>query len=125
MSYWQESGIEGRSSGQSWTDRPGGASTFLYRTASFVARPDAVTACRETVEEFVEHVNRAEIGTRFMGSFQDAEDPSHFLLVMVFDDERAERTHRSSRAFRRFATDMAAISVAEMRAQRWSPHAGV
>jgi quinol monooxygenase YgiN len=80
-----------------------------------------VAACRETVEEFVEHVNRAEAGTRF----QDAEDPSHFLLVMVFDDERAERTHRSSRAFRRFATDMAAISVAEMRAQRWSPHAGV
>jgi quinol monooxygenase YgiN len=109
----------------SWVERPGGAATFLFRTASFVARPDAIADCRRTVEAFVAYINENEGSTRFIGSFQDHEDPSRFLLVMVFDDERAERAHRSSLAYRRFANDIARASVAEMRAQQWSPHAGI
>lgn len=108
-----------------WGDRPGGAATFLFRTASFVARPDAVQECRRIIADYVTYVNEQEEQTRFMGSFQDQVDPSRFLLVMVFDDERAERAHRSSLSYRRFAGDIARVSVAEMRAQQWIPQAGL
>lgn len=124
MTYRQGLRLEKRRAA-TWGDRPGGAATFLFRTASFVARPDAVQDCRRIIADYVAYVNDQEEQTRFMGSFQDQVDPSRFLLVMVFDDERAERAHRNSLAYRRFAGDIARVSVAEMRAQQWIPQAGL
>jgi quinol monooxygenase YgiN len=74
---------------------------MIARTARFAVRSDARERCETTIREFVDAVDR-EPGTRVYVSLREAGDPTRFLNVMVFEDERAEEAHRHAAHTRRF-----------------------
>jgi len=50
----------------------------------------------------VTYVHGDEAGTKLYLSLQDAEEPTRFLYVMIFEDEAAENIHTNSQAVDRF-----------------------
>jgi len=105
--------------------KPGSAATFLYRTAAFVARPESTESCLAAIDALVRHAACHEPRTAFIGSFQDAADPSSFLLILVFEDVAAERAHDRSPARQRFEKEIDALSVVGLRRRAWRPGAGL
>ena len=74
----------------------------IYGTARFSVKPEALDRCRSVIEEFVAYVRDNEPGTKLYLSLQDAEEPTRFLHVMIFEDEAAENIHTNSEAVDRF-----------------------
>jgi quinol monooxygenase YgiN len=54
----------------------------------------------------VDVVTSEEPGTRMYVSLREQRDPTHFVHVMVFDDEVAEAAHREAERTRRFTADL-------------------
>jgi quinol monooxygenase YgiN len=74
----------------------------IYGTARFGVKPEALDRCRSAIEEFVTYVRANEPGTKLYLSLQDAEEPTRFLHVMIFEDDAAENIHTNSEAVDRF-----------------------
>ncbi len=73
-----------------------------YRTAEYHVRADALGRCIEAIQEFVAYVRENEPGTLYYAAVQSQDDPTHFLHFMGFEDDAAEKTHRSSEGVARF-----------------------
>ncbi len=73
-----------------------------YLTAKFRVEPEWRDECLEVIREFINDVDRTEPGTRVYLSLQSEDDPNEFLHVFVFDDEAAEKAHRTSSAVMTF-----------------------
>jgi len=71
-------------------------------TARLSVKPEALDRCRSVIEEFVAYVRANEPGTKLYLSLQDAEEPTRFLHVMIFQDEASENIHTNSEAVDRF-----------------------
>jgi quinol monooxygenase YgiN len=74
----------------------------IYQTAQYQVEPDAVTAVKAAIEEFVRYVRENEPGTRLYAAWQQKQDPTRFVHLFIFEDEAAHQTHGSSEAVRRF-----------------------
>ena len=66
----------------------------IYGTARFSVKPEALDPCRSVIEEFVAYVRANEPGTKLYLSLEDAEEPTRFLHVMIFEDEGGFRVQR-------------------------------
>lgn len=78
---------------------------MISKTAEFTVKPEGLKRSLAAIEEFVSAVREKEPGTRLYVSLREAGEGLRFLHVMVFEDEEAERRHRSSGWVRRF-TDL-------------------
>ena len=78
----------------------------IAKTAAFAVRPESLARCEEVIREFVGVVTSDEPGTRMYVSLREQRDPTHFVHVMVFDDEVAEAAHREAERTRRFTADL-------------------
>jgi len=116
---------DGRVSAVQYPAQPGSAATFIFRTLSFMARPDSADACQSAIDELADYVNRCERSTRFIGSFRDAEETDRFLLALVFEDERALRRHEVSAARLRFDALVRGSALSPVRSQSWEPGTGL
>lgn len=83
----------------------------IYRTANFVVRPAMLTLCKKAVAAFVSYVRRNEPRTRMYVCLQDREEPTRFVMIMVFEDQASERRHRISPAFKRLNDILAPNTV--------------
>jgi quinol monooxygenase YgiN len=78
----------------------------IAKTAAFAVRPESLARCEEVIREFVDGVTSEEPGTRVYVSLREERDPTHFVHVMVFEDEVAEAAHREAERTRRFTADL-------------------
>lgn len=74
----------------------------IYQTAHYRVEPDAVTAVKAAIEEFVQYVRENEPGTGLYAAWQQKDDPTRFVHLFIFEDEAAHQTHGGSEAVRRF-----------------------
>lgn len=74
----------------------------IHQTARYRVRPDAVDKVVAAVREFVDHVRDHEPGTRLYAAWQQADDPTRFVHLFIFEDEAAQAAHGSSEAVRLF-----------------------
>lgn len=74
---------------------------MVARTARFTVHPEARERCEAAIRELVAAVEK-EPGTRLYVALRASGDPSRFLHLMLFDDERAEEGHRHAEHTRRF-----------------------
>ncbi len=74
----------------------------IYQTAHYAIRPEGVDAVKAAIAEFVDYVKQHEPGTRLYASWQQADDPTKFVHLFIFDNEAAQRAHSESGAVRQF-----------------------
>jgi quinol monooxygenase YgiN len=74
----------------------------IYQTAHYQVKPDAVTKVKAAITEFVEYVRDNEPGTWFYVSWQAEDDPSRFVHLFTFEDEKAHARHGDSEAVKKF-----------------------
>jgi quinol monooxygenase YgiN len=78
------------------------ADVAIAKTAAFAVRPESLARCEEVIRRFVDDVTSDEAGTRVYMSLRERRDPTHFVHVMVFEDEAAEAAHRDAERTHRF-----------------------
>ena len=76
----------------------------VYQSAYFVVREDALAICEKAIREFVEYVRDNEPNTLRYTSWQEKEQPNHFLHYFIFRDEAARDLHANSDAVNRFTS---------------------
>ncbi len=76
----------------------------IYMTARFEVRKDALETCEQAIRLFVEYVRANEPDTLSYISFQDRENPAHFLHTFTFRDEEARELHSNSKAVNHFTS---------------------
>lgn len=81
---------------------------------------DVVAAAQEVAS----HSNAHEPGTRFFAVMRDQDSPGRFVCAAAFDDDAAERVHRSSAPARRLAKLLLAAGV-RLDFARWTGVAGI
>jgi quinol monooxygenase YgiN len=74
----------------------------IFQTAHYVIRPEGVDAVKEAIIEFVGYVAANEPGSHLYTSWQQADDPTRFVHLFIFDDEAAQQVHGQSAAVRKF-----------------------
>jgi quinol monooxygenase YgiN len=74
----------------------------IYQTAHYQVRPSAVESVNGAIETFVRYVAEHEPGTRLYAAWQQADDPTRFVHLFIFEDEAAHEAHGSSDAVRAF-----------------------
>ncbi|WP_051423250.1 putative quinol monooxygenase [Arthrobacter sp. MA-N2] len=68
----------------------------ICQTATYQVQPDAVGQVKAAIEVFVDYVRANEPGTRLYSAWQDAEDPTKFVHLFIFEDEGAHEAHGKS-----------------------------
>ena len=74
----------------------------IYQTAHYEIQSDAVETVKAAVKEFVDYVERNEPGTRLYSAWQQADDPTKFVHLFIFEDEQAHQAHGKSAAVAAF-----------------------
>lgn len=74
----------------------------IYQTAHYAIRSEGVDAVKAAIVEFVDYVTNHEPGTRLYTSWQQADDPTRFVHLFIFEDATAHEAHGQSDAVRRF-----------------------
>ena len=74
----------------------------IYQTAHYRVQESAVADVKQAIETFVAYVAEHEPGSRMYSAWQQADDPTRFVHLFIFEDEAAHRAHGESAAVRRF-----------------------
>jgi quinol monooxygenase YgiN len=74
----------------------------IYQTAHYQVRPEAVDSVKAAIETFVRYVAEQEPGSRLYAAWQQADDPTRFVHLFIFQDEAAHQAHGQSEAVRQF-----------------------
>lgn len=74
----------------------------ICMTARYRVRPHFTEACKNTVQDLVEHVKAKEPGTLFYLAKQEILNPRAFQHLILFENEAALAIHQSSKASERF-----------------------
>src|SRR5262249_761121 len=74
----------------------------IFQTAHAVIGPEGVNAVNGAIAEFVGYVADNEPGSPLYAAWQQADDPTRFVHLFIFDDEAAHATHGASAAVRKF-----------------------
>ncbi|GAA4031832.1 hypothetical protein GCM10023063_13440 [Arthrobacter methylotrophus] len=68
----------------------------ICQTATYQVQSYAVGRVKAAIEVFVDYVRANEPGTRLYSAWQDAEDPTKFVHLFIFEDEAAREAHGKS-----------------------------
>ena len=74
----------------------------IYQTGGYRVKPSGVDKVKKAINEFVAYVQANEPGTHMYLAWQQADDPTHFLHLFIFEDEAAQVRHGESDAVKRF-----------------------
>ena len=74
----------------------------IYQTANYQVKPAAVDTVKAAIETFVAYVKDNEPGTKLYASWQQADDPTRFVHLFIFEHEAAHVTHSHSEAVKQF-----------------------
>src|SRR5258708_25350904 len=74
----------------------------IYQTAHYQVRTEAVDRVKRAIGEFVRYVTDNEPGSRLYSSWQQADDPTRFVHLFIFEDEAAHEAHGRSSAVSAF-----------------------
>jgi len=74
----------------------------IYQSAYFVVRDDALDVCLKAIKEFMDYIRANEPDTLVYTSFQEKENPNHFMHYFVFKNESARELHANSDAVKSF-----------------------
>jgi quinol monooxygenase YgiN len=74
----------------------------IFETATHQVKPEAVDEVLAAIGTFVRYVTEHEPGTRMYAAWQQANDPTRFVHLFIFDDKEAQRIHGSSEAVATF-----------------------
>jgi quinol monooxygenase YgiN len=74
----------------------------IYQTATYQVKPAAVDAVKTAIETFISYVKGNEPGTKLYASWQQADDPTRFVHLFIFENDEAHVTHGSSDAVKAF-----------------------
>jgi quinol monooxygenase YgiN len=74
----------------------------IYQTAHYAIQPQGIDPVRAAINDFVGYVAKNEPGTRLYTSWQQADDPTKFVHLFIFEDEAAHQAHGQSAAVRQF-----------------------
>src|SRR6185437_15628081 len=74
----------------------------IYQTAQYQVRPEAVDRVKRAIGEFVRYVTKNEPGSRLYSAWQQADDPTKFVHLFIFEDEAAHEAHGRSAAVATF-----------------------
>lgn len=97
---------------------------FEVRVAMFAVPASDADRVASAARELAAYVHAHEPHTRFFGILHDEDSAGRFVYAAVFDDDEAERTHRSSGPARRFAAALLEAGV-RLESGRWTAVAGV
>jgi quinol monooxygenase YgiN len=74
----------------------------IFQTAHYQVRAEAVDRVKAAITEFVSYVTEHEPGSRLYAAWQEAEDPTKFVHLFIFEDESAHAAHGRSEAVAAF-----------------------
>jgi len=74
----------------------------IYQTGGYQVRPSAVKKVKDAIKEFVQYVQENEPGTKMYLAWQEKNDPTRFLHLFIFEDEKAQARHGESDAVKKF-----------------------
>lgn len=74
----------------------------IFQTGGYQVKPSAVNKVKAAIKEFVEYVRENELGTQMYLAWQEKNDPTRFLHLFIFADEKAQEAHGQSAAVKRF-----------------------
>ena len=74
----------------------------IFQTAHYAVRPEGVDDVKAAIVEFVDYVTQNEPGSHLYAAWQQADNPTHFVHLFIFDDEAAHEAHGQSAAVRQF-----------------------
>jgi quinol monooxygenase YgiN len=70
----------------------------IYQTARYQVKASAVEKVKAAVAEFVEYVAANEPGSLMYTAWQQADDPTKFVHLFIFENEQAHEAHGQSAA---------------------------
>jgi quinol monooxygenase YgiN len=74
----------------------------IYQTAHYQVRAEAVDRVKAAITEFVAYVAAHEPGSRLYAAWQQADDPTKFVHLFIFENEAAHQIHGDSAAVKAF-----------------------
>jgi quinol monooxygenase YgiN len=74
----------------------------IYQTAHYQVKAEAVDKVKAAIRTFVDYVAENEPGTWMYSAWQQQDDPTKFVHLFTFEDEKAHEAHGNSDAVRRF-----------------------
>jgi quinol monooxygenase YgiN len=74
----------------------------IYQTAEYQVKHEAVDRVKAAIIEFVDYVRQNEPSTWFYAAWQVKGDPSKFVHLFTFEDEKAHERHGQSEAVNQF-----------------------
>jgi quinol monooxygenase YgiN len=74
----------------------------IYQTAHYKVKAEAVDDVKAAIVEFVDYVRGNEPGAWFYAAWQADQDPTKFVHLFTFEDEKAHQRHGQSEAVKRF-----------------------
>lgn len=75
----------------------------IRELARYEVRPESLPECLRAIHEFVAHVRACEPGAIRYEVWQEAQRPTCFVHVFVWQDAAAKQTHGASAAVQKFA----------------------
>ena len=79
---------------------------MVHRLVKYKVKSGSVETTRSLVRKFVNCIKENEPNTLVYNSYQDQEDNSVFIHVMIFIDEEAEELHRMTDYVKKFSEEL-------------------
>ncbi len=76
----------------------------IHELARYEVRPEALEQCLAAIHEFVAYVRMNEPGALRYEVWQEADHPTRFVHIFVWENADANRVHGDSAAVRKFAS---------------------
>src|SRR5438067_2444808 len=73
----------------------------IFKTGGYQVKAPAIEKVKAAIQEFVTYVEANEPGTQMYLAWQKQDDPTHFLHLVIFEDEEAQKRHGESEAVRK------------------------
>jgi predicted ester cyclase/quinol monooxygenase YgiN len=74
----------------------------IHTIAEYQIRPSGVQKVKTAIEEFVEYLRANEPGAQVYVAWHQQTDPTRFVHLFIFENERAHEIHSQSEAVKRF-----------------------
>ena len=76
----------------------------IHELARYEVRPESLEECLAAIHEFVAYIRANEPGALRYEVWQEADHPTRFVHIFVWENADANRVHGDSAAVRKFAS---------------------